>query len=214
METNILNKPIVLSLNKAWQVIGQRTVEQAFTALNGGRSGLSPALGVDISYPKNEDGTWDFDHPEYFNPVSWDDWIKLPIRDFDFVVTTPRYQIRVPTVVISTVYDKMPRRNKTLSRETIFERDGGIDQYTGERVEFHEGNLDHVIPRDLGGKTTFDNIVWTRISTNSAKGNKLPHQVGLKLRRKPMAPPPLPACAAITHARHRDWKHFLKHLER
>ena len=34
--SDILDKPIVLSLNRAWQVIGHRTVKQALVALNGG----------------------------------------------------------------------------------------------------------------------------------------------------------------------------------
>src|SRR5438270_323783 len=63
MNTDILDKPIVLSLNRAWQVIGHRTVKQAIIALNGGSSGLPPALGVDVAYPKLEDGSWNFDPP-------------------------------------------------------------------------------------------------------------------------------------------------------
>jgi len=46
MNTDVLDKPIVLSLNRAWQVIGHRTVKQALIALNGGAAGLPPALGV------------------------------------------------------------------------------------------------------------------------------------------------------------------------
>ena len=57
MNTDVLDKPIVLSLNRAWQVIGHRTVKQALIALNGGAVGLTPALGVDIAYPKLEDGS-------------------------------------------------------------------------------------------------------------------------------------------------------------
>jgi hypothetical protein len=61
MNTDVLDKPIVLSLNRAWQVIGHRTVKQALIALNGGSAGLPPALGVDIAYTKLEDGSWNFD---------------------------------------------------------------------------------------------------------------------------------------------------------
>ena len=32
MHTDLLDKPIVLSLNRAWQVIGHRTVKQALVA--------------------------------------------------------------------------------------------------------------------------------------------------------------------------------------
>ena len=98
MNTDVLDKPIVLSLNRAWQVIGHRTVKQALIALNGGAAGLPPALGVDIAYPKTEDGSWNFDRPLYLNPIPWDEWVKLPVRDFDFSISTPKLHVRVPTV--------------------------------------------------------------------------------------------------------------------
>ena len=77
MNTDILGKPIVLSLNRAWQVIGHRTVKQALIALNGGSAGLPPALGVDIAYPKLEDGSWNFDRPLYLNPLPWELYHQL-----------------------------------------------------------------------------------------------------------------------------------------
>ena len=107
---SLLDKPIVLSLNRAWQVIGHRTVKQALVALNGGGDGLPPALGLDIAYPARADGSWDFDHPLFLNPLPWADWIKLPIRDFDFAIHTPRFAVRVPTVIVATHDRELIRR--------------------------------------------------------------------------------------------------------
>jgi len=57
-EHPILDKPIVLALNSAWQVIGHRTVRQAIVALTGGDRENPPALGLDIAYPVSRtDGT-------------------------------------------------------------------------------------------------------------------------------------------------------------
>jgi len=208
MNTDILDKPIVLSLNRAWQVIGHRTVKQALIALNGGAAGLPPALGIEIAYPKLEDGSWDFDRPLYLNPLSWDEWAKLPVRDFDFSVSTPKLHLRVPTVIVSTHYDRMPVRVPRVSRAAIYARDCGVCQYTGEHVG-RNGNLDHVVPRDRGGRDTFENLVWAKKEVNSLKANRLPHEAGLRLRRKPKAPLPLPVSAAIREARHPDWRHFI-----
>lgn len=211
MNTNLLDKPIVLSLNRAWQIIGHRTVKQALIALNGGSGDLAPALGIDIAYPKLEDGSWNFDRPLYLSPVSWAEWIALPVREFDFVVTTPRFQIRVPTVIVSTQFEKMPMRIPRVTRQGIFERDGGICQYTGERVGKSGGNLDHVVPRDRGGRDTFENLVWAKREINSLKANRLPHEAGLRLLRRPKAPSPLPVAATIREPKHPDWRHFLTH---
>jgi 5-methylcytosine-specific restriction endonuclease McrA len=209
MNTDLLDKPIVLSLNRAWQVIGHRTVKQALIALNGGAAGLPPAMGLDIAYAKLGDDSWNFDRPLYLNPVAWDEWIKLPVREFDFAVSTPKLHIRVPTVIISTQFNRMPMRIPRVSRTAIFARDGGVCQYTGEHVGRNGGNLDHVIPRDRGGRDSFENLVWAKREINSLKANRLPHEAGLRLLRRPKAPASLPASAAIRDVRHPDWRHFL-----
>lgn len=209
MNTSILDKPIVLSLNRAWQVIGHRTVKQALVALNGGGDGLPPALGLDIAYPQFDDGSWNFDRPLFLNPLPWGEWIKLPVREFDFAINTPRYPVRVPTVIVATQFDKMPVRMPRVTRQAIFERDGGVCQYSGEFVGKSGGNLDHIVPRDRGGRDTFENLVWAKREINSHKANRLPHEAGLKLVRRPKAPLPLPAAAAIREAKHPDWRHFL-----
>ena len=211
MSTDILDKPIVLSLNRVWQVIGHRTVKQALVALNGGAAGLTPALGLDIAYPKLDDGSWNFDRPLFLNPLPWNEWVKLPVRDFDFAIHTPRFAVRVPTVIISTQYEKMPVRVPRVTRQAIFERDSGVCQYTGERVGKQGGNLDHVVPRHRGGRDSFENLVWAKKEINSLKANRLPHEAGLRLRRRPQAPAPLPAAATIREAKHPDWRHFLTH---
>ncbi len=209
MSADILDKPIVLSLNRAWQVIGHRTVKQALIALNGGGTGLPPALGVDIAYPENGDGTWNFDRPLYLSPLPWDEWTALPVRDFDFAITTPRLRIRVPTVIVSTQFERMPLRIPRVTRAAIFERDRGVCQYTGEFVGKHGGNLDHVVPRDRGGRDSFENLVWAKKEVNSFKANRLPHEAGLRLLRKPATPKPLPVSATYNAPRHPDWRHFL-----
>ena len=208
--TTLLDKPLVLSLNRAWQVIGHRTVRQALVALNGGDSAaLPPALGLDIAYGRHAGGAWDFSRPLYLNPLPWGEWLKLPVRDFDLAVNTPRQAVRVPTVMIATNYAKMPLRAPRLTREAIYERDGGVCQYTGEYVGRGAGNLDHVVPRSRGGRDTFENLVWASCEINALKANRLPHEAGLRLLRRPSAPRPLPVSALIREARHPDWRHFI-----
>jgi 5-methylcytosine-specific restriction endonuclease McrA len=209
MNADVLDKPIVLSLNRAWQPICHRTVKQALIALNGGGGGVAPALGMDIEYEKLADGSWNFERPLYLNPVPWVEWVKLPVRDFDFVVHTPNMQVRVPTVVISTNFSKMPVRQPRPSRMSIYDRDGGVCQYTGEYVGRNGGNLDHIVPRDRGGRHTFENLVWAKREVNSLKANRLPHEAGLRLLRRPRAPMAVPVAATFRVARHPDWRHFL-----
>ena len=209
MNTPILDKPIVLALNSAWQVIGHRTVRQAIVALTGGDRDNPPALGLDIAYPRLEDG-WDFDRPVYLNPVKWDDWIRLPVRTFDFTISSATLRVRVPTVIVATQFSRMPMKQPRLCSASVCERDGGRCQYTGEFVGREGGNLDHVIPRARGGRNTFENLVWAKRRVNSVKGDRLPSEVGLRLIRQPAVPKRIPASAALREVRHPDWSHFIK----
>jgi Restriction endonuclease len=209
MTKTLLDQPIVLSLNRAWQVIGHRTVKQALVALNGGEPSQPAALGLDIDYARDADGAWDFSHPISFRPVTWSEWVTLPVRDFDLVVRTPRQAIRVPTVVIAARFERMPVRVPRLTRAAIFARDGGICQYTGERVGWRGGNLDHVVPRARGGRDSFENLVWAKREVNARKADRLPHEAGLRLLRRPQAPAPMPLVAFVREPRHPDWRHFL-----
>ena len=36
----------------------------------------------------NDDGSWNFNRPLYLNPVPWDEWALLPVREFDFGMRT------------------------------------------------------------------------------------------------------------------------------
>jgi hypothetical protein len=144
MNTSILDKPIVLTLNAAWQIIGHRTVKEALIALSGGERERPPTLALDIHYPALKTGGWNFDRPLCLNPVKWEDWLKLPIRDFDFSIASAKQRIRVPTVILAANFSKMPYISPRVSREAIFQHDGGICQYAGEYIR-RNGNLDHVI---------------------------------------------------------------------
>jgi 5-methylcytosine-specific restriction endonuclease McrA len=93
----------------------------------------------------------------------------------------------------------------------IWERDGGICQYTGRKLTPAEGNIDHVVPLARGGATTWDNCVLADRKVNSRKADRLPHEAGLRLRKTPAAPRAVPATVLIRNSHAvADWAHFLK----
>lgn len=143
-------------------------------------------------------------------PVRWDDWIKLPIREEDLSVNTPRGQVRVPTVLVAANYAKVPICRPRFGARGIWERDGGICQYTGRKLRPGEGNIDHVIPRSRGGASSWSNCVLSHREVNEKKADRLPQEAGLRLLRYPVAPRALPASALIrNHHGIRDWQRFL-----
>lgn len=152
----------------------------------------------------------DIEGENHIRPVTWDEWIKLPIRPQDNAVHTVRDQIRVPAVIVVVNFAKVPKKRPKLTAKNIRERDGNRCQYTGKLLKSDEGSLDHVLPRSRGGKDTWENLVWSSKDVNARKGNRLPHEAGLKLLSTPRAPKELPVSALIRNAHGlAEWKLFL-----
>jgi 5-methylcytosine-specific restriction endonuclease McrA len=188
----ILTRPVVLVLNRNWQAINVRTPQQAFTQM-----ATDAATGLDIE-------------GEEMAPVRWAEWIKLPVRDNDELVRTPRGLIRVPQVVVLSQYARVPKRRPKFSARAIWARDGGQCQYTGQPLQHEQGNIDHVLPRSRGGKTSWENCVLASKEVNSRKGDRLPDEVGLRLIKKPIAPRELPSTLFIRNVESIPaWRHFL-----
>jgi 5-methylcytosine-specific restriction endonuclease McrA len=191
--SNILTKATVLVLNRNWQAINVRTPQEAFCMM---ATNVATALEIE-----GED---------YIRPVTWEEWIALPIREQDAAVHTVRGQIRLPTVIVAVNYAKVPKKRPKLCARTIRERDGNRCQYTGRVLRPDEGSLDHVVPRSRGGKDAWENLVWSDKEVNQRKADRLPHEAGLRLLSKPRAPKELPASEFIRNAHEiADWKVFL-----
>ena len=142
--------------------------------------------------------------------VRWQDWLKLPVRDSDRAVKTSRGLVRVPTVIVASNYTKVPIRRPRFGARGIWERDGGVCQYTGRKLSASEGNIDHVLPRSRGGATSWENCVLTHRDVNSRKADRLPHEAGLQLLKRPVAPRALPATQLISNQHGiADWNRFL-----
>ena len=51
--------------------------------------------------------------------------------------------------------------------------------------------LDHVVPRSRGGDSVWENVVTSCAPCNLRKGNRLPHEIEMPLRKPPRAPAPV-----------------------
>jgi 5-methylcytosine-specific restriction endonuclease McrA len=96
-----------------------------------------------------------------------------------------RISVDVPSVVRLRRYVSVPHaRAIPLNRRAIFARDEHRCQYCGGSAE----NVDHVIPRVLGGTHRWDNVVAACRRCNTRKGGRTPTEAGLQLRRQPTKP--------------------------
>ncbi|MGB0370379.1 MAG: HNH endonuclease [Opitutales bacterium] len=189
----------VLVLNRVWQAVNIVGVKRAFSLL---LQGHAQAIHSDTGR---------------FDIMGGEEWVAFsienPPRPGAPVVRTVKYALRVPTVLILREYDKLPAQEVKFHRRAVFERDKHHCQYCGKHFHESELNLDHVIPRDHGGKTTWENIVTSCIRCNSRKANRLPHEASMHLVRKPERPRWRPFVSTIPERQISEaWKPFLNKL--
>ena len=125
---------------------------------------------------------------------SWQDAIKAVFMDrvnivseYDTVVRSPSFDMRLPSVVSLKSYIK-PSRTPAFTRFNVFLRDGFACQYCGAPGTAQDLTFDHVIPRSRGGRTTWQNIVAACGPCNLRKGGRTPGQAHMPVRRLPHRP--------------------------
>jgi 5-methylcytosine-specific restriction endonuclease McrA len=158
----------VLVLNNNWVPI---RVTTAMDALRKMFEGKAKAIVVD-------------DYSQY----DFDSWAELKVVKDNPYIVTARSEIKIPEVILLKKYGKMPERKVVCSRANIFRRDKYTCQYCGKQATGEELTIDHVLPRSRGGTTEWTNCVVACIGCNRKKANKLPSEVGMKLRNKPFKP--------------------------
>lgn len=185
----------VLVLNRNWQAVNIVGLRRAFGLLWQDHARVVNTVSGD------------------FTPVDAAEWVSFSQEAEAAAgswVRTVRLNILVPKVLLLREFDRLPVAEIKFNRENVFIRDRYTCQYTGKRCSPKELTLDHVIPRERGGRTSWENIVTCRRDINSMKANRLPHEAGLRLVRKPARPKRRPfAVQAAGVAVEREWRHFL-----
>src|SRR5438067_9953147 len=184
----------VLVLNRLSQAVNICSARRAFALLYAGHAQV---VAIDA---ENNFLTHDFS--------SWRDFSALEPEPE--MVTTISWKIRVPRVIVLVLFDRLPKKEVKFTRHNVFERDKNTCQYCGRIFERSELNLDHVLPRDRGGLTTWENIVCSCIPCNTQKANRTPQEAGMRLIRRPKRPKWRPFVQINLGLHYHDsWKHFL-----
>jgi 5-methylcytosine-specific restriction endonuclease McrA len=184
----------VLVLNRLWQAVNVCTARRALALLFEGHA------QVVLNDDEGNFRTFDFGQ--------WRDFSQTDSHPE--VIHTVSFRIRVPRVILLLVFDRMPKKEVKFTRHNIFERDRNTCQYCGKVFDRRELNLDHVVPRDRGGPTSWENIVCSCVPCNTRKGNRTPAEAGMHLIRKPKRPKWRPFVqVSIGVVGHESWKHFL-----
>jgi 5-methylcytosine-specific restriction endonuclease McrA len=179
----------VLVLNRSYLPVHVTSVRRAFSLLY---QGIARAVN------------------EEYRTFDFEEWTQLAVARDAESVGTVLGPVRVPRVIVLLAFDRLPRRHVRFSRINIMTRDRFQCQYCRGRPPRAELNLDHVVPRSLGGRTTWENVVTSCVECNRRKGGCTPVQAGMVLVRRPARPRWTPlAHLMLTGARYEEWRPFL-----
>lgn len=193
MIRKILQREVVLVLNKSWQAINVKTPLDALSMMF-----CDAATALYIS---GEDD---------MTPLKWDEWIDLPLDEKEEYVSTPRGPIQIPKIIVLAKFNQVPRKRPKFTTKNLWDRDEGRCQYTGRKLTPNEGNIDHVIPKSKGGKTDWSNCVLSHKDINAMKGDRTPQEAGLRLIRPVTVPKTMPTTCYIRNCYNiKEWTPFL-----
>lgn len=178
-----------LVLNRHWTAIGTTSVRSALCLLyrEAGRAV----------------------HPIDSSLHDFDSWVNLQVQDGEPCIRTIRYRLKVPEIVLLNHYEGFPKRKISFSRRNVYRRDRFTCQYCGAKPAITELTVDHVVPRSLGGRTTWTNCVVSCVRCNRRKSNRTLAEAGVRLIRDPREPIWSPCLTIPAGQRKLCWEPFI-----
>ena len=101
-------------------------------------------------------------------------------------IRTVRKDYALPAVVRLWNYKHVPYKRIVLTRKNVLIRDNKQCQYCGTTKGAM--TVDHIIPKTLGGRDSWENLVCSCAKCNNIKGDKSPEKAGMKLIKRPIRP--------------------------
>ncbi len=190
---SVLERP-VLVLNRLWQPVHTCSVKRALKLLCLGHAQVVQTEG-ECRYQTHDIGSW----------VNYSGDCSL----MDDLVHSVSVALRAPKIIVLALYDRLPRKEVKFTRQNVFLRDKHTCQYCRGAFSENQLNLDHVLPRDRGGKMTWDNIVTSCVPCNTKKANRLPHEAGMRLLNEPKIPRWRPFFGLKEQSRDEAWIEFI-----
>lgn len=106
------------------------------------------------------------------------------IESYDqWVVRSPSVQLKMPSIIMLKEFQQHNGKIE-FSKKNLFLRDNYICQYCQNHFHPDELTFDHLVPRSLGGKTNWENIVSACLPCNQKKANHT-HMKPMRQPRRP-----------------------------
>lgn len=129
------------------------------------------------------------------------------IENSAYWVRSVNFRIPLPVVVRLVRYARAPRRQVVLNRKNLLMRDRHQCQYCGRKSS--PLTVDHIIPRQFGGKESWENLVIACLPCNNRKANRTPEQAGMRLMNSPKRPNHFFYLQHFIGVKNEQWKPYL-----
>lgn len=106
------------------------------------------------------------------------------VENYEREIHSPTRTMPIPSVIALRQYVK-PSEHPAFTRFNLFLRDRFACQYCGSGKDL---TFDHVVPRRLGGRTTWENVTTACAPCNLKKGGRTPKQAHMPIYRQPWRP--------------------------
>ena len=133
------------------------------------------------------------------------------VEDTSRVIRSPSTTLLLPSVIRLHRFVRKPAQPSiAFNKKNILKRDTHTCQYCG-RNGGERMTIDHVIPKSLGGRTVWENLVSACRACNLKKGNKPLDEAGMHLLRRPTKPRSVFSLGIMAHAsqRYESWRKYL-----
>ena len=106
------------------------------------------------------------------------------VASYEREVHSPSLDMKIPSVIALRQFVR-PSEYPAFTRFNLFLRDRFVCQYCSSPDQL---TFDHVVPRRLGGRTSWENVATACAPCNMRKGGRTPRQAHMRLFTDPIRP--------------------------
>ena len=106
------------------------------------------------------------------------------VASYEREVHSPSLDMKIPSVIALRQFVR-PSEYPAFTRFNLFLRDKFVCQYCGSPDQL---TFDHIVPRRLGGRTSWENVATACAPCNMRKGGRTPRQAHMRLFTDPIRP--------------------------
>ncbi|HND56294.1 MAG TPA: HNH endonuclease [Pirellulaceae bacterium] len=147
--------------------------------------------------------------PETYETHDLSSWAAQAIGADESSIRLVSRAIRVPEAIVLVTYERPPQQHVPFTRRNLYRRDANTCQYCGRRPGTEELSIDHVVPRSMGGRSSWTNCVLACVRCNIRKGSRTPQESAMRLLRKPFKPRWMPQITLPPGLVKRSWPQFI-----